>query len=558
VFVATPNRANVAFDALMLGLLLLYPRAFVVAALAVAFVLDQAHDHHLVRAVTSVRHTYARRERLRKAGKKLPTVRALHRSFGVTTKTRRQAWLTTTCERIGIEPAVKYVDMRLDDADNELWDVRVPITKFMNPSVFARPSYEAGFRGCVKGKCYGVDINASNDRTGIAHIYITRTDITSIVAGPAPILANYPTSIGDPLQIGINAIRKPRMLDLIERNGIGIFGMPGTGKSTLLHTIIAHGVASPDATVFLADLKDGIDGEAWASSTTYTESVLDVRQWIARYCRRNDSTFAYSEYATERARYLKKRNVRKWHPGCGINAELIIIDEIDNLTANDQHALAWMNTKLRAIGVRVIFATQLPRADTLDKRLSDSLNVRISFAVDNVTAAGIALGIGAVGRGYDASLLPMPGYCLVKDAQERDASMVRTHMLDVAQVEAIARTFPLELPAESDPPSESDANRTVHGGPMEGLPETDRPASDPFPLALVETVNPPADALADPKRMALWEAMPGQRKRLCDASGYSPSQASAILDQWKAEGKVWQVGIVWHHRGAPAQPRSVA
>jgi hypothetical protein len=557
-FLGTPLLPTAAFHAFMFRLAATHLHVFVVTTVALAFITDHLHDRRAQSTVRTGRTVVARRNRFKKAGKKLPLTRAVFAQTGLTTKQRRQAWLTTTCERIGVVPRVTYLSMRNDDAGNELWDVRVPITPSMNPSVLARPHYEAGFKGCVKGACFGVTINASTERGGVAHIYITRTDITSIVAGPAPILERYPASIAEPVQIGITAVRKPRHLDLIERNGIGIFGMPGTGKSTLLHTIIAQCVAAPDATVYLADLKDGIDGEAWEGSTIYTESVLVVREWISRYARPNGSTFTYSDYATSRARHLKKLGIRKWEKGCGLNAEFIIIDEIDNLTKQDQAAFAWMTTKLRAIGVRPIIATQLPRADTLDPRLSTALNVRIAFAVDNVDAANVALGKGAVGRGYDPSILPMPGYCLVKDAQERDPSMVRTHMLEPVHVERISKAFPLELAEQSGAASESDATRTVQGGAMEGPPGSDRPVSDPEPLEGLEPVPPPADALADPKRMALWDAMPGRVGVLCERSGYGKSQATVILNQWRAERKAWQVGQVWHHRGAVTQPRSVA
>jgi hypothetical protein len=554
-FLGTPVLPTAAFHAFMFQLAAVHLHVFVASTVALAFITDHLHDRRAQSTLQAGRNIHARRKRYKDRGKNLPLLRAVLAGFGVTAKQRRKVWITTTSERIGIKPPVRYLAFRLDDAGNELWDVKVPIGPSMNPSVFAKPHYAGGVRGCVKGKCYGVDINASTERPGVAHIYITRTDITSIVAGPAPILDRYPASIAEPVQIGITAIRKPRHLDLIERNGIGIFGMPGTGKSTLLHTIIAQCVAAPDATVYLADLKDGIDGEAWESSTIYTESVLDVRQWISRYAKVNGSTFGYSEYATSRARHLKKLGIRKWEKDCGLNAEFIIVDEIDNLTKQDQAAFAWMTTKLRAIGVRPIIATQLPRADTLDPRLSTALNVRIAFAVDNVDAANVALGKGAVGRGYDPSILPMPGYCLVKDAQERDPSMVRTHMLDPAHVARISKAFPLALPAESGPESESDANRTVEGGSMEGLAEPDRPVSDPEPD---EPVPPPADAIADPKRMTLWDAMPGRVGVLCERSDYGKSQATVILNQWRAEGKAWQVGQVWHHRGAVTTPRSVA
>lgn len=532
-FLGEPVLAPIVFQAAMLRAYTHDPLMFTAAAAGVALVADLARDRHTISAIQEGRNIHARRARFKKAGKRAPTARALWQSSRVTERQRRQAWLTSTSERLGINPRLKYAGMHYDNANNELWDVRVPISPAMNPSVLARPHYEAGVKGCVKGTCYGVDINPSVQRGGIAHIFVTRTDIRSIDPGPAPILARYPSSIAEPVQIGTTATKRPRFLDLIERNGIGIFGMPGTGKSTLLHTIIAHCVAAPDAIVRLADLKDGIDGEAWEQSVIYTDSVLEVRQWIDMYATVNGSTFAYSSYATHRANQLKKLGIRKWEQGCGMDAEILIVDEIDNLTDKDQAALAWMTTKLRAIGVRPIIATQLPYAKTLDRRLSTALNVRIAFAVEDVDAAKVALGSGCVSRGYDPSSLPMPGYCLVKDAAERDASIVRTHIIEPVHVERIAKAFPLELmPAVTYYPT--------------GVRPAERELA-PVMVTARPVAPPPDDAIADPKRMLLWEAMPGARRKLCKASGFSSSQASAILKAWKLDGRCESIGQVWHH-----------
>lgn len=554
-----PDRAGVAIEAFLIGLLILNDRAFLYRLsiiepgpflYAVMFVVLIVLDVQRGTVRNTIVHAWnvrVRYKRLTHGNKNLPAVRAVLRETAITPHQRTNAWLETTSERIGITPPLR-LDKRGSDALGDLLDVRVPVGPAMNPAVLSTKGYRDRIRACVQGDCYDVHVWPNDKRGGIAHIRIVRTDIRSVTAGPSPLIATPPTSIVQPVQIGMSAMREPVLVDLMARSGVGVFGMNGTGKSVLLHTFLCHVGQCGDANEALGDMKDGMDGAPYRNTITYSEDPDEVHEWIARWCTpkamsgKAVETWRRSELAMERSKQLQDMGLEKWHPSCGMPAEFIIIDEVDNITPNDQFALAWAINKLRAIGVRVIIASQLPRADTLDRRLTVALNLRISFRVADVDAATSALGKGAVGRGFDASTLPVPGFCYVLGSDQQDPMIVRTHLLDVPAVKQLVARFPKRATVEGyAPKSDSYADLTVSPAPMEGSAETGLTPSD-------RPVEPPADAPAGTKKRAMWDAMPGQRGDLARAAGFTPEHASAVLKKWAAEGKAISVGNVWRHR----------
>jgi len=542
-----PDRAGIAIEAFLLGLLFINDRVFLYAVVALAFVINEPRRHTGRNAIVHAWNAKRRRDRLKHGNKKLPTIRAVIREAPITPKAKAKAWLTTTSERVGITPALRLHTIGRDPL-GEVLTVGVPTSPSMNPSVLAHNSYRERIRACVQGDCYGVHIWADEKRGGIAHIRIVRSDIRKVEAGPSSLITTPPVSIMQPVQVGISAMREPVLIDLMARSGIGIFGMNGTGKSVLLHTFVGHIGSCADAYPRLGDMKDGMDGAPYRNRITYTEEPDEVHDWIAMWAQpkatsgRTVDTWRRSELAMERSKMLQSKDLEKWTPTCGVPAEFIVIDEVDNISPNDQFALAWIINKLRAIGVRVIIASQLPRADTLDRRLSTALNLRISFRVADVDAAGIALGKGAVGRGFDASTLPVPGYCYVLGSDQQDATIVRTHLLEPRDVKAIVGRFPTRKPAEGYASGEdSYADLTDLPGPMEGSGVPSLTESDPI-------VEPPDDARPGTARRVIWDAMPNTRGELAKVAGITPEHTSSVLRKWASEGKAINVGGVWQHR----------
>jgi hypothetical protein len=575
-FLIARDRGGVLFDATMLALIFGYPRTAILATIATAGVLDVAGPRHTLGIGGFVKRVHARRKRFYGTKKKTAwrtltlTLKAIKFEIGLTEKSRDKAWLRVTCERIGIDPPLRYIKKSTDEV-GELWELGVPVSPKMNPSILAHDRYAAGIRACVRNKCHGVGVYASNTRGGIAFIRVTRHDITEVDAGPSPLLTykqrqftiNTPRSIADPLPIGKTAMKRPFHINLMDRSGVGIFGMNGTGKSVLLHTIACHVLTAPDANGRLADLKDGMDGGMYRNADLrYGEDPEDVHDWISEFVAPKDKksggevvTWRRADKALERSKYLQSKGLNNWLPGCGLKADIIIIDEVDGLSPNDQFALAWMINKLRAIGVRVIYATQLPRADTLDKRLASATNVKIAFRCADVTAANVALGAGMAGRGYDASELAVPGYCYVLGAEMQDPVVVRTHNLELPQIKFIASQFPRPAIVESAGSSESVPNLTPDAPLMGGTSPADSQIVRSPALEELPAVEPPPDTRTKPQRAALWNALPGTRAQLAEASGYKPNYVNTVMNEWAAMKKVWSVGGVWRVR-PPTEPTS--
>jgi hypothetical protein len=582
-----PNRGGAFATVLMLAGWFTYPRAAfaVVGGLAVAS--DYRHDKRIKHGRQRWKRINARQKRMKAHKKKhielgrgkdktkIPCVwrtpvavaKAVKFETGITEKGRQDAWLATSCEQLGIDPPVHRIEVT-KNAVGEVWALDVPVTPSMNPSILASPNYNAAFRGCVRGTCYGVHIHAATNRGRVAYMHVIRHDITEVDAGPSPLVTrargqkpvvNAPLTVAQPVQIGSTAMCQHFYVNLMDRSGIGIFGMNGTGKTVLLHTFVCHILAAPDAGEKLGDMKDGMDGSFYrGANLLYTEEPSEVHEWISQYVvpaertKTEVLTWRRAGLALERAKYLQSKGLRNWEPGCGLDADFLIVDEVDGVMKDDQFALAWMINKLRAIGVRVIYATQLPRADTLDKRLSSATNVRIAFRVSDVIASNVALGAGAVGRGYDASKLPVPGYCYVLGSTEQDPVVVRTHMLEDADVKLIASKFPRPKIQQSGDSSDPAADLTVSDPPMEGPTAGDSQIVRPALTLVPARVEPPTECATNEQLMRLWEAMPGKRAELANIAGYHPNYVSEVMNRWAKQGHVLSVRGQWTHR----QPRT--
>jgi hypothetical protein len=493
---------------------------------------------------------------------------ALVKEKPVTAKQKRDAWWRDSHEAAEA-PAVPTI-VSYDDKHEmgESWYVKVPTIGTFNASTYCSDKMAAALRHESKGICFGVKMNVDTTNPGHARVLVLRRNITDVEAGPAPVLAAPPTTIGDRVQIGLTAMRNPATLDL-RTDCIGVFGLPGGGKSTLLHLLIAHAASTQDTDVYLADLKDGIDGAVWSDTVHYTEDLLECRRWIARYCTPNEDTYKATPWAQARARHLKALGLRKWEPGCGLRFELLVIDEVDNLTKDDQLALAWVVKKHRAIGVRVIIATQDPAKASMERNLVSNLTARVAFRVESTTVANVALRPGAVGMGADASKLPSPGYAYVLGATDQEATVIRIHYLTEADVETIVKRLPRLEPSHPNEPATEPRQWAIETPPMDAaeIPNQPSPNRGPLPAPIGRPLERPApvDLITRPAVAAAWDAllrMDGWMapKDLCAITGYKSSSLGnalrALEEEGFAERRGAGRGTMWRRR-VHADPRLV-
>jgi S-DNA-T family DNA segregation ATPase FtsK/SpoIIIE len=243
-------------------------------------------------------------------------------------------------------------------------------------------------------------------------------------------------SMFDPVYIGVDEFGMPVSVSLSYRNMI-LAGEPGAGKSSLLNTIVGHGVLSTDVRLCFLDGKQ-VEMGLW-------EDVSDVfvgpdLPHAIRTLRRLQ-TVMDNRYA-----YLKYYHRRKIKRDDSFSMILLAIDEIAyfSATAGDKKEQELFAALLRdivargrAVGIIVVAATQRPSSDIIPTSLRDLFAWRFAGRCTTDSSSDIILGHGWAARGFTANAIPTDnqgaGYLiaeggvprLVKAAYLSDADIIR-------------------------------------------------------------------------------------------------------------------------------------
>lgn len=167
------------------------------------------------------------------------------------------------------------------------------------------------------------------------------------------------------------------------QNAAFIIGKPGTGKSSLLHTIILNSSYrySPDKLqMYLVDMS-GVEFQFYASSR------LPHARVVAPQAEREFALCVLDEVEAEAARREKmffENGIKDFSNASGIPRILVIIDEFqvffeldDDISTKAKDSIDRIVKKYRKFGINLILATQrLPSSSSLDYSL---INNRIAF-----------------------------------------------------------------------------------------------------------------------------------------------------------------------------------
>lgn len=197
-----------------------------------------------------------------------------------------------------------------------------------------------------------------------------------------------------PVLVGCDRNAHLVMLDLSEGEPhMLIAGETGSGKSTVLRSIITNFVLSTGVELYLVDLKRGAEFNLFrkcksvkAFARTEDEAEVLLESVSAEVDRRYDLFYEADCTSIKHYNRVHKRNPMKY--------QVVIIDEFADLMyeKNSIELLEGLAAKARACGIHLIISTQRPDAKVLSSRIKANVPVVLGLKTLNDTNSRIIIG----------------------------------------------------------------------------------------------------------------------------------------------------------------------
>jgi len=253
----------------------------------------------------------------------------------------------------------------------------------------------------------------------------------------------------DPIPLGVSVAGEPVAVPVAGHVLVG--GATGSGKSIVLHNLLAGICCDPAAELVVADAKEELAG-----------MLAPVASMVAV---ETDAAAAVLDYA---ATVMQGRRGRR-----GPHRPLVVVvDELGAYTALDglskpersmregfRGLLCDIAARGRSASVHLVCATQKPSTDVVPGGFRDNCVIRIALYCATRDASDTILGAGSAAAGTDAARLAadMPGSFIARGIGPRPiqgrAYNLNTHQLAGFVAHGVAlrhrRSRHLELPAAS-------------------------------------------------------------------------------------------------------------
>jgi DNA segregation ATPase FtsK/SpoIIIE, S-DNA-T family len=248
-------------------------------------------------------------------------------------------------------------------------------------------------------------------------------------------------SMFDPVHVGLDELGRLVLVDFNDRPGMVVGGDPGSGKSSILNLITAHGALSLDCKLALFDGKF-VELGPWRKSADIFVGRPSVPDAIS-------ALEVMQKELDGRYELLADTGQRKVVKGMGLPAWLGVIDEyaVFGVTHGSKaerekfgSLMLDLGTRGRAAAMWFVLAAQRPSYKIIDPSLRDLFGYRCAFRSATVGSSDVVLGTGWAAQGYSSADLDPEArgvaWLLAEDGMPR---RIKAAYLSNAQVQDLAR-----------------------------------------------------------------------------------------------------------------------
>ena len=208
-----------------------------------------------------------------------------------------------------------------------------------------------------------------------------------------------PTNIKGDVPIMIGYDRKGELVSCDLADGephMGVYGETGSGKSTIIRSIITNLILMTNVILHLVDLKNGAEFNLFRKSSkvaSFCRNVKEAEDLLVKISIEVDRRYDlfYSKDVKDIKEYNQKFKSKK------MDYQVLIIDEFADLKpkSKSMNLIQEIARKSRACGIHLIIATQRPSSKVLDGDIKQNISCVLGLKTNDDTSSQVV--IDAVG-----------------------------------------------------------------------------------------------------------------------------------------------------------------
>lgn len=251
------------------------------------------------------------------------------------------------------------------------------------------------------------------EHPGRLALWVADKPVSAMRPPPWPLLASGQVDYFKPFPYGHDVRQRPVMWRLDERNSL-FGGVPGSGKSLAVRTVLLAAILDPLVIPAVAELKGSGDFDAVAplcpkgryasgADEGTKHQAMAILEWLLDECEKRPPLIKrYAEQGLNSENKVNRAMAEKDHR---VRPIVAVFDEVQELFTDPELgkpavAIATSIVKRgRSQGIHLILATQRIDAPSVPKAISSNVVLRLALAVTSHIETDLILGTGAYRNG---------------------------------------------------------------------------------------------------------------------------------------------------------------